>query len=297
MTPYPCEPVVEVLRAPGDVPHYLPGQNPFIDEFAECARVARRGGARRRADRTAGVRWSAAMSGASDVRLPRRVARRYRWHGSGPACAQLAARACCTTAGDPASPQTRAPLDLTGQWVAIVNEDWRWRMVTPPHGDYASVPLNAEGRRVADLWEPAQDGACEAYGAAGLMRMPTRLRIAWDGDDALEDRDGCGTADAAPYLRRQCRPGRPVAARPVIAEWVRPLPPPGGPGLAGAGGGQRRPGGYLKVTTTNLLPGWLRRNGVPYSEDASLTEYFDRFGRQTATSGSWSRRSSRIRST
>jgi hypothetical protein len=29
--------------------------------------------------------------------------------------------------------------------------------------------------------------------------------------------------------------------------------------------------------TTNLRPGWLRRNGVPYSERTTVTEYFDRF--------------------
>ena len=65
----------------------------------------------------------------------------------------------------PASAREAAPIDLTGQWVAIVNEDWRWRMVTPPKGDYASVPLNDEGRRVADQWDVSQDGRCEAYGA------------------------------------------------------------------------------------------------------------------------------------
>src|SRR5688500_2609920 len=64
----------------------------------------------------------------------------------------------------PAAPREAAPIDLTGQWVAIVNEDWRWRMVTPPKGDYASVPLNDEGRRVADQWDAAQDGDCKAYG-------------------------------------------------------------------------------------------------------------------------------------
>jgi hypothetical protein len=85
----------------------------------------------------------------------------------------------------PASAREAAPIDLTGQWVAIVNEDWRWRMVTPPKGDYASVPLNDEGRRVADQWDVSQDGRCEAYGAAALMRMPTRLRIRWDGDARL----------------------------------------------------------------------------------------------------------------
>ena len=44
----------------------------------------------------------------------------------------------------------------TGYWVSIVTEDWRWRMLTPPKGDYASVPLNDEGRRVADTWDLAQ---------------------------------------------------------------------------------------------------------------------------------------------
>ena len=177
----------------------------------------------------------------------------------------------------PASPREAAAADLTGQWVAIVNEDWRWRMRTPPKGDYASVPLNAEGRRVADLWDPADDGACEAYGAAGLLRMPTRLRLEWDGDAAL-----VLETDAGMQTRRLAFDHAMPAAAPSlqgrsVAEWVRPVAAPGGPGLAGAGGGGQRPGGYLKVTTTNLLPGWLRRNGVPYSADAVLTEYFDRF--------------------
>ena len=79
----------------------------------------------------------------------------------------------------PASPRQAAPIDLTGQWVAIVNEDWRWRMVTPPKGDYASVPLNDEGRRVADQWDVSQDGRCEAYGAGALLLLqyPVQGRV------------------------------------------------------------------------------------------------------------------------
>ena len=177
----------------------------------------------------------------------------------------------------PAAPREAAPIDLTGQWVAIVNEDWRWRMVTPPKGDYASVPLNDEGRRVADQWDAAQDGDCKAYGAAALLRMPTRLRIRWQGDDRLVIETDAG---------RQTRtlafgPAAPAAARSLqgqtTARWVTPPRPPGGPGLAGAGGGATRAGGYLEAKTTNLTGGWLRRNGVPYSEDASVTEYFARF--------------------
>src|SRR5713101_2593807 len=72
----------------------------------------------------------------------------------------------------PRTPKAIAPIDLTGYWVAVVTEDWRWRMLTPPKGDYASVPLNDEGRKVADTWDPAQaasDG-CKPFGAAAVMR-------------------------------------------------------------------------------------------------------------------------------
>jgi hypothetical protein len=85
--------------------------------------------------------------------------------------------------------QRPAPhIDVTGYWVSVVTEDWRWRMLTPPKGDYASVPLNAEGRRVADTWAPAKassDG-CKAYGAAALMRMPGRLHITLENDTTLK---------------------------------------------------------------------------------------------------------------
>ena len=73
--------------------------------------------------------------------------------------------------------------DITGQWVAVVNEDWRWRMVTPPKGDTSSVPLNPAGRRVASWWDLAADRAqgrlCKAFGGPGLIRQPGRIRIRW----------------------------------------------------------------------------------------------------------------------
>jgi hypothetical protein len=188
----------------------------------------------------------------------------------------------------PQPPRQSAPLDLTGQWVAIVNEDWRWRMVTPPKGDYASVPLTPEGKRVADTWDASKDGACEAYGAAGLMRMPTRLRVSWDGDEVLKVETDAGRQTRLLSFK----PAANVASTPRSlqgvsqAAWVRPQGGAGGPGLAGAGGSAGKPtGGYLKVTTTNLTAGWLRKNGVPYSENAMLTEYFDRFS--TSNGDEW----------
>src|SRR6185369_1431873 len=90
----------------------------------------------------------------------------------------------------PAGGQAAAPIDLTGYWVSIVNEDWRWRMVTPPKGDYASVPLNDEGRKVADTWDLAKDDAagnqCRAYGVGNITRMPGRLHITWENDTTLK---------------------------------------------------------------------------------------------------------------
>ncbi len=151
--------------------------------------------------------------------------------------APLHAQPAPRPAGPPPTPRAAAPLDMTGQWVAIVNEDWRWRMVTPPKGDYASVPLNDEGRRVADQWTEAQDGACEAYGAAALLRMPTRLRIRWDGDERLVIE-----TDAGRQTRNlEFNSSAPAGARSLQglskAKWVLPPRPAGGPGLAGAGGG------------------------------------------------------------
>ena len=166
------------------------------------------------------------------------------------------------------SPWGGAPIDLTGYWVSVVNEDWRWRMVTPPKGDYASVPMTDEARKVADTWDVSKDGQCEAYGAAGLMRMPTRLHITWDGDNVLKI-----DTDAGQQTRRlQFDASAQAAGRSLqghsIAEWERP---------AGAGRGQVGPGGNLKVTTNNLRAGWLRKNGVPYSQNAVVNEFIDRF--------------------
>jgi hypothetical protein len=178
--------------------------------------------------------------------------------------------------GAPQSPREAQPFDLTGQWVSIVNEDWRWRMVTPPPGDFPGLPLSQAGRQIANAWDPALDGACEAFGAAGLMRMPTRLRIDWDGDDTLVIE-----TDAGRQTRRLEFSDDAVRREPSLqgisrARWDRPA---GGRGLfaprgAGPGGA---PGGHLVVTTDNLLPGWLRRNGVPYSDATVMTEHFDRF--------------------
>ncbi len=109
-----------------------------------------------------------------------------------------------------ATPRDAASIDLTGYWVSVVTEDWLYRMVTPAKGDYTSVPLNAEGRKVADAWDPAKDEAagnqCKAYGAAAIMRVPGRLHITWQDANTLKVEMDSGTQTRFLYF------GAPAAA-------------------------------------------------------------------------------------
>jgi hypothetical protein len=243
----------------------------------------------------------------------------------------------------PPAAQKAAPFDLTGYWVAVITEDWRWRMLTPPKGDYASVPLNAAGRKIADQFNPDLYGGatdtgavgggggigapviraplgryqvsgvidCRAYGAAGVMRMPLRVHISWDGPNELKLETDWGEQTRLFHFV----PGRPFAdmpqpatslgpatgnARPAsmqgysVAAWERPygfnqpayqrgaVPRSGG---FGGGPASPVPGGDLVVTTSDLAPGWLRRNGVPYGSHTRLVEHYQTF--QDPTGATW----------
>ncbi len=175
--------------------------------------------------------------------------------------------------------QAGALIDVTGYWVSIIDEDWRWRMVTPPKGDYASVPLNGEGRKAADTWDPAKDEAdgnqCKAYGAAGLMRLPLRLHITWTDDKTLQvETDEGQQKRIFRFDAAKPQDGEPQWQGDSVASWVKQAQSRGfGPPFGGAAPGK---GGALKVVTTHMRPGYLRKNGVPYSGNAVLTEYFDR---------------------
>ena len=139
-------------------------------------------------------------------------------------------------AGAPAAPQTpqaSAPIDVTGYWVSIVNEDWRWRMVTPPKGDYASVPISPEGRKVADTWDVSKDGSCLAFGAAGLMRQPTRLNITWENDNTLKIETDAGQQTRRLVFNKAMAPPATKSLQGFsVAEWERYAPP----GRGGGGG-------------------------------------------------------------
>jgi hypothetical protein len=180
----------------------------------------------------------------------------------------------------PATPptgQSAAPIDLTGYWVSIVTEDWRYRMVTPTKGDYQAVPMTPEARKVADGWDPAADEAagnqCKSYGAAAILRVPGRVHITWQDDKTLRVEMDAGTQSRLFHFEAS-PPGPPTWQGDSAAQWERP----GGRGADGGRGAANAPppkGGSLKVVTTNMRAGYLRKNGVPYSENAVLTEYFD----------------------
>jgi len=180
--------------------------------------------------------------------------------------------------GPPPTPQMQAPFDLTGYWVSVVTEDWRWRMLTPAKGDYASVPLNAEGQRVAGTWDLEKDKAegnlCRAFGAAGLLRLPLRIHITWQDPNTLKlETDSGQQTRLFLFAPPAGAPGERTWQGRSVARWYKQQQLEG-LGFGGRGGGFA--GGNLRVTTTNMKAGYLRKNGVPYSEDAVLTEYFNR---------------------
>ena len=178
----------------------------------------------------------------------------------------IAALATLTSAAQPAAPagaagtaKSSAPIDLTGYWVAVVTKDWRFRMVTPRKGDYQYVPMTEAARKIADTWDPRADEAsgdqCKAYGAAAIMRIPARFHITWQDDNTLRVDSDAGMQTRLFHFNSTPTPaGERSLQGYSTAQWQSAA---------------------LKVATTRLRSGYLRKNGIPYSENAAVTEYFD----------------------
>jgi hypothetical protein len=170
----------------------------------------------------------------------------------------LGAQSNVSTAGNAAE-----PTDLSGYWVSVVTTlDWRFRMVVPPKGDYFGIPMTPAAVKIADAWDPAKDEAadeqCKSYGAAAIMRTPGRLHITWANDKTLRVDVDAGKQTRLFYFQDRRAPEIAATLQgESLAQWD----------TTGAGG--------LKVVTTHMRAGYLRKNGVPYGEKATLTEYFD----------------------
>jgi hypothetical protein len=179
--------------------------------------------------------------------------------------------------GAAATARAAAPVDLTGTWVALVTEDWRWRMITPTKGDYSTVQavMTPEARKVADAWDPARDTAageqCRAYGGGAIMRVPGRIRVSWENDTTLKVETEAGTQTRRFEFSAPAAAAAPSWQGTSAATWLTA----GGGGRRGGGAAGPR-AGSLRVVTTNLRPGYLRKNGVPYGANARVTEHFNR---------------------
>ena len=183
-------------------------------------------------------------------------------------------------AGPPLTAKEAAPFDITGYWVSLITEDWRYRMLTPPNGDFVGVPLNAEARKIASAWDPAKDEAsgdqCKGYGAPAIMRLPGRVHITWQDDQTLKVETDAGTQTRMFYFGTpRSQGGDWQGVSQASWEFMPGAIVVTDGGRTGLGGRDRR-GGSLKVVTTKFKAGYLRKNGVPYSANAVLTEYYDR---------------------
>ena len=182
----------------------------------------------------------------------------------------------------PAPPTTgwaASPYDITGYWVSLIMDDWRYRMLTPPKGNVDYLPITTEGRRVTNTWDPARDAAageqCRAYGAGGIMRLPLRLHITWEDDDTLRMDIDAGSQtrrlffESTPRLTtRHPPPANPSWQGYSVARWEVPQ----AAGWRGEAAPASSRFGQLKVVTTHLRPGYVRKNGVPYGANATITE-------------------------
>jgi len=210
----------------------------------------------------------------SRTRPPNRVAKPARLTISVAAVALLLAAGVPVGAPPPPrtaiTPRALAPTEFTGYWAAVITEDWRFRMVTAPKSDTAGVPLNDAGMKAAAAWDTQKDAAAgdqrRALGAGGVMRMPVRLRVSWQDDSTLKlETDNGQQVRLFRFHAKETPPGEPQWQGHSIATWETVAE---GQGLAPAGGGRgtgaaSQLSGSLKVVTTRLRPGYVRRNGVP----------------------------------
>ena len=172
-------------------------------------------------------------------------------------------------AGRRQRPRDAAALDLTGYWVSVITEDWKYRMVTPKNGVFDSLPLNGEGRKIGTSWDPAKDEAAgEALqglhgGQRDAAARPHAHHLARR--QYAADRHRCRNADAAAAIRIRAAAGSQAGrATRSRSGSTRPAAAAAAPRL-----------GNLKVVTTNLRAGYVRKNGAPHSDKAVVTEYFD----------------------
>jgi len=162
-----------------------------------------------------------------------------------------------------------AQMDLAGDWRALMHEDQNERIPGPQLGEFFGIPINDAARWRAELWDASiqtlPEWQCRPHGADYITRGPSPPRI-WKEVDPVSRQI---TAFHAEWLRSVDRPiymdGRPHPSENAAHTW------------GGFATGQWI-GDVLKVTTTHLKEDYVRRNGLPRSDVATLTEFLIRSG-------------------
>src|ERR1700733_1823075 len=161
-------------------------------------------------------------------------------------------------------------IDISGYWTPPMDEDALERGAGSELGDYAGFALNDAGRLWALSYDPSRLAdryhQCDAYVTAYQMRAVGNAR-SW------EERDPHNQQLIAVHWWAQTTEGHRVI-------WMdgRPHPPAWSPhSFTGFSTGQYV-GNALVVYTTHIKQGWLRRNGTPDSDQATVTEFFVRHG-------------------
>lgn len=166
-----------------------------------------------------------------------------------------------------AAAQTRVGFNMTGMWTAMYHEDELERTDPgSPAGDYLGMPINDEARLRADTWDAdlvsVLEHQCIPHSAIYAMRAPSNLKISTIDDPASGQIvafivDGTYTGPRTIWMD-----GRPHPSEFAAHTW------------SGFSTGAWE-GDTLRVETTHLKAGYLRRNGVMFSDQAVLTEFFD----------------------
>ncbi len=163
-----------------------------------------------------------------------------------------------------------AQVDITGSFNAIFHEDQPERLAGPALGDYAGLPINDSARAFAEAWDSSRltvpEHQCRAHSSPYIMRGPLNMRI-WDERDPQTEQAVAMHLDLSNFQQRRVvwMDGRPHPSPNAEHTWM---------GFStGAWSGDT-----LVVTTTHIKQMWHRRNGLPQSDLARLTEYYTLHG-------------------
>jgi len=172
---------------------------------------------------------------------------------------------CIFAAGAPAFAQ----VDFTGEWAPRFYEDQPERVAGPELGDYLGLPITDAARMRADTWNAAiqtlPEWQCRPHSADYIWRGPSNLHIWKEVDPVTREI----TAFHAEWLR---------SVDNVYYLDGRPHPSPNAAHTWGGFATAKWEGNMLTVTVTHLKEGYVRRNGVPRSDLATVTEHWIRHG-------------------